>query len=61
MSILTILLVLIIAGLVLYLVNRFIPMEGNIKSLLNWVVIIFLIVWLLKAFGVFAMLGNARI
>ena len=61
MSILTILVVLIVAGIVLYLVNRFIPMEGNIKSLLNWVVIIFLIIWLLKAFGVFAMLGKATI
>ncbi len=52
MPILTILIVLIVAGIVLYLVNNYIPMDGKIKSILNVVVVIVVIVWLLKIFGV---------
>jgi hypothetical protein len=52
MPILTILIVLIVAGVVLYLVNNYIPMDGKIKSILNVVVVIVVIVWLLKIFGV---------
>ena len=61
MPILTILLVLIIVGVLLYLVNAYVPMDGKIKNLLNIVVVIFLVIWLLKAFGVLSMLGAARI
>lgn len=61
MSILTLLLVFLFVGIGLYLINRFVPMDAKVKTILNWVVIIFLIVWLLKAFGLFAVLGNARI
>ena len=45
-------LVLIIAGVLLWLVNRYVPMASAIKSLLNFVVIIALILWLLKIFGI---------
>lgn len=61
MSILTVLIVLVVVGLALYLINRFIPMDARIKTILNWVVIIFIIIWLLKAFGIFAYLGGAKI
>lgn len=61
MSILTVFLVLICAGVILWLVNKFIPMEARIKNILNIVVVIILIVWLLKAFGVFAALRGANI
>lgn len=54
MSILTLLVVLIIVGVGLYLINRYIPMDRTVKSILNIVVIIFIIIWLLKAFGIFA-------
>jgi hypothetical protein len=61
MPLLTVLLVLIIAGVVLWLVNRFIPMERTIKSILNVVVVIVVLVWLLKEFGVFQYLKDINI
>jgi len=58
MPLLTILIVLVVAGVLLYLVNNYIPMDGKIKSILNVVVVIVLIVWLLKLFGVFTYLKD---
>ena len=50
---------LIVVGILLWLVNRFIPMAASIKSILNAVVVIVVVLWLLNIFGV---LGNiARI
>ncbi|HXR26041.1 MAG TPA: Thivi_2564 family membrane protein [Candidatus Binataceae bacterium] len=51
MTLVGIVLVLIIAGLILWLINTYIPMAGAIKSLLNIVVFIVLLIWLLQAFG----------
>ena len=45
-------LVLIVVGVLLGLVNRYIPMAGSIKSLLNFVVVIVVVVWLLQVFGI---------
>jgi len=45
--------VLIAVGVLLWLVNRFIPMAGSIKSILNAVVVIVVVLWLLNVFGVF--------
>ena len=53
MPLLSILLTLIVVGVLLWLVNRFIPMEGSIKSILNGVVIIAVVLWLLNIFGLF--------
>lgn len=61
MSILTILLVLIIVGLILWLVNSYIPMEPTIKRILNVTVIILVIVWLLKAVGFWSYLVSAHV
>lgn len=61
MPILTILIVLIVAGLVLYLINNYIPMDGKIKSILNIVVVIVIIVWLLKVFGILGSLGSVKV
>ena len=44
---------LVIVGFLLWLVNRFIPMQSNIKSILNGVVVIAVVVWLLGVFGIF--------
>lgn len=44
---------LIVVGLLLWLVNRFIPMQHNIKSILNGVVVIGVVLWLLDIFGIF--------
>lgn len=61
MSLLTILLVLVVAGIILWLVNTYIPMDGTIKKILNIVVVVILIIWLLKAFGLFQSLQGVHI
>jgi hypothetical protein len=60
MSLLTILVVLIGVGLLLWLVNNFIPMDRKIKSILNVVVVIVVIIWLLKSFGLLDSIGNIQ-
>ena len=52
MPILNIVLILIGVGVVLWLINRYIPMQGTIKNILNAVVVIVVVIWLLKVFGV---------
>jgi hypothetical protein len=52
MPLLNIVVVLIVVGVALWLINRFIPMAGSIKSILNFVVVICVVVWLLNIFGV---------
>jgi hypothetical protein len=61
MDLLTIIIVIVIVGILLYLINQFIPMDAKIKKILNIVVVIALIIWLLNAFGLFAHLGSVRI
>jgi len=61
MPLLRILFVLIVVGVLLWLVNQFVPMAGSIKSILNAVVIICVVFWLLNAFGLFHSLSRIRI
>jgi hypothetical protein len=61
MPLLTILIVLIVAGVLLWLVNNYIPMDHKIKTILNVVVVIVVIVWLLKLFGVLTYLKGIQI
>lgn len=61
MSLITILLVLIVVGVVLWLINAFIPMDSKIKSILNIVVVIVVVIWLLKAFGLLSSLKNLHV
>jgi hypothetical protein len=61
MPLLQILLVLIVVGVLLWLVNQFIPMAGSIKSILNAVVVICVVVWLLNVFGLFHSLSRIRV
>jgi membrane-bound ClpP family serine protease len=49
-----VILLLIVIGMVLWLINRYVPMAGSIKSILNAVVVIAVIVWLLNVFGLLA-------
>jgi hypothetical protein len=53
MPLLQIVMVLVVVGVLLWLVNRFIPMQGTIKSILNAVVVICVVLWLLNIFGLF--------
>ena len=61
MPILQVFLVIIVVGVLLWLVNRFIPMQGTIKWILNLLVVIVLIVWLLKVFGVWGSVAGAHV
>jgi hypothetical protein len=57
MSILTIILVIVLVGVLLWALNSFVPMDSKVKSILNIVVVLLLIVWLLQAFGLFHVLN----
>lgn len=61
MSIFTILIVLVVVGIILWLINSYIPMDSKIKNILNIVVVIVVIVWLLQAFGVLGELKKFRV
>lgn len=61
MPILTILIVILVVGVILWLVNSYIPMQRTVKGILNAVVIIILVIWLLKVFGVLDSLQNVKI
>jgi len=57
-AIISILFILIIIGVVLWLINRFIPMDGKIKTILNVLVVILVILWLLTTFGIIGPLSG---
>ena len=61
MSLITIVIVLIVAGVILWLINSYIPMDHKIKRILNIVVVIVVVIWLLKVFGLFSYLTNIHI
>ena len=61
MPILTILIVLIVVGVILWLVNTYIPMDRKIKNILNIVVVIVVVIWLLQAFGVMGSLRSLKV
>jgi hypothetical protein len=61
MPLLTIVIVLIVVGLLLWLVNTYIPMDSKIRSILNAVVVIIVVLWLLQAFGILGSLNAIRV
>ena len=61
MPILTVIIVLIVVGVLLWLINTYIPMDGKIKSILNVVVVIAVVIWLLKVFGILSSLNNVNV
>ena len=61
MPLLYIVLVLIVIGVLLWLINTYIPMASSIKTILNIVVVIAVIIWLLKVFGVWGSLPSVNI
>lgn len=54
MTLINLIVILVIVGVVLFLINNYLPMDGKIKSILNIVVVIAVIIWLLQSFGVLA-------
>ena len=61
MPLIQLVMVLIVVGVLLWLVNSFIPMQGTIKSILNGVVVIAVVLWLLDVFGLFHSLSHVHI
>jgi ABC-type long-subunit fatty acid transport system fused permease/ATPase subunit len=52
MPLLNVVLTLIVVGVILWLINTYIPMQGTIKKILNFVVVVVVILWLLYGFGI---------
>ena len=61
MPLIQVVVALIVVGVLLWLVNRFIPMAGSIKSILNAVVVIAVALWLLNVFGLMKSLTDIRV
>jgi len=61
MPLLNLLLTLIVVGVLLWLVNTYIPMDAKIKQILNIVAVIATVVWVLNVFGLFSSLGAIRV
>lgn len=61
MPLTTVIIALIVVGVLLWLINTYIPMDGKIKRILNVVVVIFVVLWLLQAFGLIGSIQNIRV
>lgn len=61
MPLLNLVVVLIVVGVVLHLINRYIPMASSVKSILNVVVIVVVCVWLLQVTGLWGNVANFRL
>jgi hypothetical protein len=61
MSLVSLVLVLIVVGVLLWLVNTYVPMDSKIKGILNAVVVIAVVLWLLKVFGLLTTLTSIQI
>jgi hypothetical protein len=61
MSLVGVVLTLVVVGVLLWLLNNYMPMDGKIKSIINVVVVIVVVIWVLQAFGLLGSLQNIRI
>ena len=58
MPLIQVVITLIVIGVLLGLVNRFIPMQSNIKSILNGIVVIAVVLWIVNLFGLFSSISK---
>lgn len=58
MSLINVVIALIVVGVILWLINNYLPMDGKIKNILNGVVVIVVVLWLLQVFGVMDLLTS---
>jgi hypothetical protein len=58
MPLLHVVLTLVVVGVLLWLINTYIPMRSTIKSILNVVVVIAVVLWLLYGFGIISSSGD---
>lgn len=61
MPLIEVVIALVAVGVLLWLVNRYIPMQGSIKSILNGVVVIVVVLWIANLFGIFHYLTDFRV
>jgi len=61
MSLIGLIMTLVVVGVLLWLLNNYVPMDGKIKRIINVVVVIVVVIWLLQAFGLLGTLQNIRI
>lgn len=61
MSLISLVLTLIVVGVLLWLINTYIPMDGKIRKILNIVVVVAVVLWLLSAFGILGPGGGIRV
>ena len=61
MPLLTVLIVLVVVGVILWLINNYVPMDRKIKNILNVVAVIVVVIWLLQIFGALGSLKNLRV
>ena len=61
MSLISIIIGLVVVGVLLWLVNAYIPMDAKIKNILNGVVVVIVVLWLLQAFGVLGSLHSIHV
>ena len=60
MPLVTVIIALVVVGVVLWLINTYIPMASSIKTILNIVVVVAVVVWLLQAFGLWTTVTNYK-
>jgi len=61
MPLIHVVIVLVVVGVLLWLVNTYLPMDAKIKSILNIVIVIAVVLWLLSAFGILGSLSGIRV
>ena len=61
MPVINVVIVLIAVGVILWLINNYLPMDGKIKNILNAVVVVVVVLWLLKVFGVLSSLSSLTV
>jgi hypothetical protein len=61
MPLVNVVIALVVAGLLLWLVNRYVPMQGQIKGILNGVVVVVVAIWVLKVFGLLGYITQYRV
>ena len=61
MPLINLIIILVVVGVILWLINTYIPMDRKIKSILNIVVVIVVVIWLLSVFGVIGSISGLRV
>lgn len=61
MSLINVVIALIVVGVILWLINNYLPMDGKIKNILNGVVVVVVVLWLLQVFGLIGAISGVKV